>query len=186
MVVCHINAALDRNAGLCSPVGLRDLLAQSFNHADQLLLEELKGGRLHLMAPSWHVPVQSHDAPAWWSEHCESTVVMHSLQGWTMRMSGWRAPQRRWPWCGATRSSSPMWATAAQCCAETAGMWTSPPSTGDLLPTLLCDTAQYASRTSCAASTKHIGHGSSHSTWGRSQDYRLWTPIGGDTTTRVS
>ena len=57
MVVCHINAALDRSAGLCSPVGLRDLLAQSFNNADQLLLEELKGGRLHLMAPSWHVPV---------------------------------------------------------------------------------------------------------------------------------
>lgn len=36
-------AALDRSTGLCCPVGLRDVLSQSFKNADELLLEELRG-----------------------------------------------------------------------------------------------------------------------------------------------
>ncbi len=36
-------AGLDRKTGLCCPVGLRDLLADSFEKADKLLLDELRG-----------------------------------------------------------------------------------------------------------------------------------------------
>lgn len=37
------NAGLDEVTGLCCPVGLRELLADSFEKADKLLLDELRG-----------------------------------------------------------------------------------------------------------------------------------------------
>jgi serine/threonine protein phosphatase PrpC len=39
---CEVEG-LDKATGLCTPMGLREVLSQSFQHADDLLLEELKG-----------------------------------------------------------------------------------------------------------------------------------------------